>query len=269
LKNKILSLVLVFTAGVCCAQAAPPSHDTGTSASAVSSWSASAIWRPDASFLPAAHTACDHAQPPAGVAGCFIAQMEKAGAPADAVKFTQALYQATSEVGMMGEFKGFPPVGLAWVVYPLRANNNDGILMLNGSPAFVDPDDLQKLDTAALAQDAIFLDWKKTVPKLALFPGDRAGGGAQIQYARVWPGDKPGQQKFLFTYPLADGCRECARSGFANYWWIFDGSGKFAGTKLLSVSRGVPPLRRRGAHSHPPATPATETAAPAPAATDH
>jgi hypothetical protein len=219
-----------------------------------------AVWSVNPDFLKAAHAACDKSAPPTSVPECFIGEMAKAGAPQDAVKFTRALYGSTGQVGMMGEFKSFGAIGLAWVVYPLRANENDGLLLLNGDPQFLDPDDVQKLDKTALPSDPLFLQWKKTAPKLDVWPGDRAGGAAQIQFARVRPGEKPGSQRFLFSYPLIDGCHACARSGFANYWWDFDAQGKFLGTQLLSVTRGAPPIKRGRV---PPAgntpTPATGT----------
>jgi hypothetical protein len=216
-----------------------------------------AVWSVNPDFLKAAHAACDNAQP-TGVPECFIDEMAKAGAPADAVKFTRALYRSTGQVAMMGEFKSFGAIGLAWVVYPLRANENDGLLFLNGDPQFLDPDDVQKIDKTALQSDPLFLQWKKTAPKLDVWAGDRAGGAAQIRFARVRPGEKPGSQRFLFSYPLIDGCYACARSGFANYWWDFDAQGKFLGTQLLSVTRGAPPIKR---DRRPPAgdTPTTGT----------
>jgi hypothetical protein len=198
--------------------------------------------------------------------------MTKVGAPTDAVAFTRALYRANGQLGMMGEFKVFGAVGLAWVVYPLRANDNDGLLVLNGDPQFLDPDDLQKLDRSALQHDPLFLQWKKAAPKLDVFAGDRSGGAAQVQFARAWPGDKPGSERFLFSYPLIDGCRACARSGFANYWWDFDAQGKFVGTQLLSVTRGVPPIKRHrmpmaGDPSATPPTPPAGAGVSSPSAT--
>ena len=234
--------------GVSLAQTTPP---TGTANAAISKnspssgqFGSSAIWHPGADFLTAAHAACDNAPQPPVLAECFISQMAKAGAPQDAVKFTRELYTSNGQVGIMGAFKVFGPIGLAWVVYPLRTNDNDGLLLLNGDPKFLDPDDMQKLDKTALQHDPLFLGWKKTAAKLDVWPGERSGGEAQIRFARVWAGAKPGEQRFLFSYPLIDGCRACARSGFANYWWDFDAKGKFQGTKLLSVTRGVPPIKR-------------------------
>jgi len=241
----VIALVL---GGVSLAQTTPPNAtaNAGIAQSSASSgqFGPSAIWRPAPDFLTSAHAACDNAPRPPAFAECFINQMTKAGAPPEAVKFTRELHTSDGQIGILEEYKDFGPVGLAWVVYPLRANDNDGLLLLNGDPKILDPDDMQKLDKTALQHDPLFLEWKKTTPKLDVWPGDRSGGAAQIRFARVWAGAKPGEQRFLFSYPLIDGCRACARSGFANYWWDFDAKGKFQGTRLLSVTRGVPPVKR-------------------------
>jgi hypothetical protein len=247
MRNGLLVTIALVVSGVSLAQTTPnATANAGVSESSPSSgqFGASAIWSPAPDFLTTAHAACDNAPRPPAFAECFINQMAKAGAPPEAVKFTRELYRGTGQIGIMGEFKDFGPVGLAWVVYPLRANDNDGLLLLNGDPKILDPDDMQQLDKAALEHDPLFPEWKKTAPKLDVWPGDRSGGAAQIRFARVWAGAKPGQQRFLFSYPLIDGCRACARSGFASYWWDFDAKGKFQGTRLLSVTRGVPPIKR-------------------------
>jgi hypothetical protein len=255
-RNDCLVIVAALVlGGVSLAQTTSPSSTSsaGVARSAPSSgeFGSSAIWQPAADFLTAAYTACDKAPPPAVFAECFINQMAKAGAPQEALKFTRELHQSNGQVGILEGYREFGPIGLAWVVYPLRANDNDGLLFLNGDPKFLDPDDMQQLDKTALQHDPLFLQWKKTLPQLDVWPGDRSGGAAQIRFARVWPGAQPGGQRFLFSYPLIDGCRACTRSGFANYWWEFDAKGKFQGARLFSVTRGVPPLKRN--FSSPPA----------------
>jgi hypothetical protein len=65
----------------------------------------------------------------------MIGQMAKAGAPADAVRFSQELYKGShGEFGVMTGFKEESPVSFAWVTYPLRANTNYGLLLVNGQP---------------------------------------------------------------------------------------------------------------------------------------
>jgi hypothetical protein len=201
-------------------------------------------WKPGPDFLKNAHAACDSAQQPPSFAECFIDQMSKAGAPPEAVQFTRALYQHNGQVGIVGRTKVFGAIALAWIVYPLRANDNDGLMFLNSDPNYLDVDDLSKLDKAALPKDSVFQEWKKQYPQLDVWPGDRTGGSIQVLFARTYPSDNPSNQRFLFSYPLINGCHACERVGYANYWWDFSADGKFLGTKLISVSRVPPPLKR-------------------------
>ena len=156
-------------------------------------------------------------------------------------------------MGIMEAFQPFDAIAMVWIVYPLRANDNAGILFLNGDPNFLDVDNLKNLDTQALEQDSAYEAWKKNFPKITLFPGDRTSGPRQVEFARAWPvpGAPAGSQRFLFFYPLLDGCHACARIGVANYWWDFDAQGKFMGTKLSNAGRVPPPARR--SRPQPPA----------------
>jgi hypothetical protein len=213
-------------------------------------YGASAVWTLSQEFLQAAHAACDKAGSDK-VAECFLERMTKAGAPADAVSFTRALYRRTNQFGVMGAIKDYPPVALAWVVFPLRANNSDALLIVNGKPPFLDLDDLHELDSEALKKDPLFLQWKASAPQLEVWPAEHSAGASLVEYQRVWQGPKPGEIQFIVSYPLTNGAT-CAHSGFANYLWNFDSAGTFLGTKLLSVTRGVPPLKRS---FHPAAQP--------------
>ena len=177
--------------------------------------------------------------------------MAKVGAPADAVTFTRALYGRTGQFGVLGAIKDYPPVAVAWVVFPLRTSNNDVLLVVNGKPPFLDLDDMSLLDRTAMKKDPLFLEWKASSPQLDVFPAERSAGAPLVEYQRVWPGPKPGDIQFVISYPLINGCATCAHIGFVNYLWTFDSTGNFLGTKLLSVTRGVPPLRRNS-HTAPP-----------------
>jgi hypothetical protein len=206
-------------------------------------YAASAIWPLTQDFLKSAHAACD--SDTAKMADCFIKEMTKAGAPADAVTFAQNLYGQTGQFGVLGAIKEYGPVALAWVVFPLRANNNDALLIVNGKPPFLDLDDMHELDREALKKDPIFLQWKANAPQLDVWPAERSAGAPLVEHPRIWPGAKPGDFQFVYSYPLLNGCATCAQTGFANYLWNFDSKGNFLGTKLLSVTRGVPPMNRR------------------------
>ena len=46
----------------------------------------------------------------------------------------------------MTGFQNEGPVAFAWITYPLRANTNYGLLLLNGQPRIVNVEDLKLLD---------------------------------------------------------------------------------------------------------------------------
>ncbi len=143
----------------------------------------SAAWQPPQDFITKAHAACDQSHPP-NYAECFIDQMSKLGAPADAVSFTRMLYkQNDGDVGIMTELHKVGPVDEARVLYPLRANDNYGILLVNGDPAILNVDDLKKLDRAAMEQNPSYQSVKQKYPKTDIWPGDRSGN--------TWPQPKP------------------------------------------------------------------------------
>src|SRR5664280_1915464 len=187
---------------------------------------ASAVWQMGPTFLATAHKACDNAPQPPSYAECFIAQMSKAGAPAAAVAFTQMLYQQSGgDVGIMSGFNPVGPVDVAWIVYPLRANTNNGLLLVNGSPRIVNAEDL-----------------KNQFPQVGVWPGDRDG--------TTWPNTQQGPNnglQFILGYPLINGCPACAHAGTALFTWNFDAQGKFQGTTFM----GLTPAPLPGANTPP------------------
>ena len=93
---------------------------------------ASAVWQLPKQFMASAHAACDKSASSA-FAECFINQMANAGASADAVSFTRELYkQSHGDVGILTGLQPVGPVDIAWIIYPLRANTNNGLLFING-----------------------------------------------------------------------------------------------------------------------------------------
>jgi hypothetical protein len=188
-----------------------------------------AVWQPPQDFITKAHAACDQSHPP-NYAECFIDQMSTLGAPADAISFTRMLYrQSNGDVGIMTEFRKLGPVDEARVMYPLRANDNYGLLLVNGDPAIVDVDDLKKLDRTAMEQSPLYRSVKQKYPKADIWPGDRSGntwhGGVQLL--------PDGGVQFIVGYPLRNGCHACASVGLARFYWNFDAKGKFLGTKYI------------------------------------
>jgi len=192
---------------------------------------ASAVWQVSPQLLANAHAACDKSSPH-GYAECMIDQMAKAGAPTMAVRFTRELYkQSHGEFGVMTGFQNLSPVSFAWVMYPLRANTNYGLLLVNGRPPIVNVEDLKLLDRKTMEQSFQFQDLKNQFPQVDLWPGDRDG--------KIWPESQPGPNggtQFVVGYPLINGCHACARAGLAIFTWNFDAQGKFLGTSFQGMT---------------------------------
>jgi hypothetical protein len=196
--------------------------------------SVSAVWQIPPSFLAAAHAACDKSS---GDVECLIGQMKKAGAPTAATSFTRELYkQSHGDFGIMTGFQGEGLVSFAWITYPLRANTNYGLLLVNGQPPIVNVEDLKLLDRKTMEQSSQYQDLKIQFPKVDLWPGDRDG--------KIWPNSQTGPNggvQFTVGYPLLNGCHACASAGFAVFNWNFDAQGKFLGTSFMGLT--PPPLQ--------------------------
>jgi hypothetical protein len=190
----------------------------------------SAVWQLPAQFMTTAHAACERSSG-SNYPDCLIGQMAKAGAPKDAVHFTRELYkQSHGEFGVMTGFQNEGPVAFAWITYPLRANTNYGLLLLNGEPRIVNVEDLKLLDVGTMKQSPQFRDLKAQFPNVDVWPGDRDG--------KIWPESQVGPDggmQFTLAYPLIDGCHACARAGAAIFNWNFNAKGKFLGTSFQGM----------------------------------
>jgi|SRR5208282_1499986 len=197
---------------------------------------ASAVWQVSPQFIATAPAACEKSAN-SGNLECLIGQMSKAGAPAAALAFTRELYkQSHGEFGIMTGFQPQSPVAFAWVTYPLRANTNYGLVLVNGRPPLVNVEDLKLLDRKTMEQSPQFQDLKNQFPKVDLWPGDRDG--------KIWPNSQAGPSggtQFVVSYPLINGCHACERAGLAIFTWNFDADGKFLGTSFMGMT--PPPLQ--------------------------
>jgi hypothetical protein len=219
-RHLLLVVLYLYLAGYAIAQSKP----------GPAKLDASAVWQVTPEFLIAVHAACD-SHP--GDVECPIGQMAKAGASPTVVSFTRELYkQSHGDFGIMTGFQGHQgPVAFAWITYPLRANTNYGLLLVNGRPPIVNVEDLKQLDTRMMRQSPQFQDLKNQFPQVDVWPGDRDG--------KTWPNSQTGPNggtQFVVGYPLINGCHACARAGFAIFTWNFDSQGKFTGTTFMGMT---------------------------------
>ena len=146
---------------------------------------ASSVWQLPEQFMAGAHAACDKSAPPA-FAECVIDQMAKAGASADAVNFTRELYkQSHGDVGIMTGFQPVGPVDFAWITYPLRANTNYGLLLVNGNPPHRE---CRRPEACSTERRCSRVPSSRTCrfqfPQVDVWPGDRDG--------KTWPNSQTG-----------------------------------------------------------------------------
>jgi len=210
---------------------------------------ASGVWQPPQDVFTKASKFCQTGAGPASFSVCYMNQLAAQGEPPDAVTFTRWLYDHFDQnLGIMTAFRSYAPVDAAQVMIPLRANDNDALLLVNGDPSVVNVDDFQKLDRATMEQDSLFQAIKQKYPKVELFPGDRSG-------SNPWPRVQPlpnGGTRFIVTYPLLDGCHACQSLGLARFGWDFDAKGKFLHTTYIPTP---PPPKLLPRPRHPATTP--------------
>jgi hypothetical protein len=183
---------------------------------------AAAVWRPDAGFMAGFHARCD-GQRGSAFDACFVASMAKAGASPAALAFTRRL-DGEAYLEALTETSG--PVGVAHVVYPFRANENDAWLFVNGRPALIDVDDFRRLALAAMRAAPAYRAVAQRHPGVSFWPGDRGAAGPQIER---------GGREFIVEYRLRDLCHACAVLGRVCFAFDFDRAGRFRGTRLVAV----------------------------------
>jgi hypothetical protein len=233
MRSSVLLLVTVFLSGALLQSAGQGMAASQPPATAsIGKITAASVWQPPQDFVTKAQNLCSKSMTAMTFPECFMNQIAAAGASPEAVAFTRALYQQSDgQVGIMSAFREGGSVSLAQVFYPLRANDNYGLLLVNGHPQMLDVDNLRMLDKGALQQDPTYQSLKKAYPQLDIWPGDRSG-------SNPWPDMQApagGGSEFVVSYPLINGCHACERVGTARFGWDFDASGKFLKPILIDV----------------------------------
>lgn len=188
-----------------------------------------AVWQPKPAEWQSVRTQCQGG-PASDYSSCLLLKLQGAAPPA-AASFIKWLNAHTNNVGWLTAFHKTPgTIGIASVMFPLRANDNAEWLIVNGQPAVIDVDDLQSLPTADMERSADYQSLKKAHPDVSLFAGDRSGpAGPQIQKMAN------GQLRLIVGYPLLEGCHACAVLGTARFGFDFSADAHFIGSHFLSV----------------------------------
>ncbi len=182
-------------------------------------------WNPTPEIIQAIRRECAEKQAP-DFGKCFVDFMGRSGASAQAVAFAKS----TDNTGYLGRFFKKGRVDLAYVIYPFRANENQGWMLVNGDPPMVDIDALSNSPEGQLEKSPAYLRIKQKYPKVMLFGGNRTIKRLPEMIAQPHKG-----QRFVVAYRLLNGCHACERVGRARFAFDFDAKGKFLGATLLDV----------------------------------
>ena len=156
---------------------------------------------------------------------CFADAMESLGASQDAAAFTRSFGNGA----FLKKFKESGKRDVAYVVFPYRANEVNGILLVNGEPPIVDVDDVVLLPKEAMEQDKVFSGIRKAFPKATLWPGDRSN-----KYPLIDP-LPDGGQSFMVPYVLRNFCHACEILGTVYFSFDFDKEGRLTGERFIRV----------------------------------
>jgi hypothetical protein len=153
---------------------------------------------------------------------CMQEIMEQAGASPEAIQFMQYFKGSA----YLDDFLEVGRVDIGTVFYPFRANGNVQALLLNGEPRIVHTDDFFDIKNLCSAEAEDFYD---------LYPNEWVDFFSnRYEYYHNLPG---GGQRFVFSYPIMDGCRACPIVGYAFVAYDFSDLGYFLAPRVLTISK--------------------------------
>jgi predicted secreted protein len=225
----------IFTAlALCCATfggfvpLAPPLVHAAPAADSTTRITAKSVWTPTPDQLSDIRRKCTEGDP-AQHEACFLDAMKTAGASDEAMAFVKA-FAAGDGLAYIRAFRDTGRVDIAYIEYLFRANDLDGILLVNGVPSIIDVDDYKFLSQEDLRKNDDYAAVLQKYPNVGVFPVDRYH--TELPVANVTPN---GGQEFQVEYLLQDGCHACARIGTLIVAFDFDSSGRFTEVSALGV----------------------------------
>jgi predicted secreted protein len=185
---------------------------------------AGVVWNADRQAVNTAKEACGELGGTA-LEECFAEAMQAQGASPEAVEFSRFL----GDGAYARRFRESGRVDVIHVAYPFRANENHGILLVNGRPRFINVDNFAALPKESMEQDRTFAAIRKSYPKVTMWPGDRS---LRCPTVEALPG---GGQGFVVPYTLRNMCHACDIVGTAFFSFDFDREGGLAAIRFLRV----------------------------------
>jgi predicted secreted protein len=225
----------ILLAMVCAASNLAVAQEPVTTAPhAVTRVGAAAVWNPPAETLTAIRQKCGEADA-THIEKCFLNEMKAAGASPEALAFAESL-AGTMGVVYLRAFRRAERVDVAYIEYAFRANELEGVLLVNGNPSPIDVDDERFTMDAELRKNAAFAALAEQYPHISVWPGDRFDSKLPAVISTGW-----GTQTFMVQYLLRDGCHACAEIGTATVGFTFDTGGNFQAARVANVLAGAAP----------------------------
>jgi hypothetical protein len=176
-----------------------------------------AVWNPSPRMLSAIREKCGRDL--GSVDGCFLSEMRRAGASPHAVAFARRF--ANNGLAYVRAFRKAGLIDIAYIEYASRANELNGVLLVNGEPSIINVDSAKFASKENFSGNPTFAALAKEYPQISIWPGDR--------YHTETPSVKHLEsrgQSFVVGYVLRDGCHACAQIGTASLTFTFDERGK-------------------------------------------
>src|SRR6266581_1993540 len=189
-----------------------------------------AVWHPDIQDFQGCQTMT-----------CRTNVMEQSGASPEAIRF----YKTTG--WFLTDFIEMGQVDLGVLLNPFKANSNYGFALLNGSPSpvMVGRDATQVgrvtldpaysvLASSLSASPGDLAPWKPD----AVFESETAFSGSRSDLPSPRLPNAPGQ-RFIFQFPMNNGCHACGTGYAARYTFDFISDGTYADGEVLGLCRST------------------------------
>jgi predicted secreted protein len=201
---------------------------------AVTRVTAAAVWNPPADTLAAIRQKCG-ATDPTHIERCFLNEMKSAGATPEALAFAESLATSLGVVYLRA-FRQVERVDVAYIEYAFRANELEGMLLVNGNLSPIDVDDESFTPDVEMRKNPAYAALAEQYPHITIWPGERFDSKSPVVTSTGW-----GFQTFLVPYMLRDGCHACAEVGSITMAFNFDTQGNFQGARVASVAAAAAP----------------------------
>jgi predicted secreted protein len=195
---------------------------------------AAAVWNPPAEALAAIRQKCAEADA-VHIEKCFLNEMKAALASPEAMAFSESL-AGTMGVVYLRAFRRVEHVDVAYIEYAFRANELEGVLLVNGNPSPIDVDDESFTMDADMRKNAAYAALAEQYPHISVWPGDRFDSKLPTVISTGW-----GTQTFMVQYLLRDGCHACAEIGTATVGFTFDTGGNFQAARVANIAAAAAP----------------------------